>query len=365
EFHIDGLRLDAVHAILDLSAVHFLEELAASVHQYAEVLGRRVYVIAESDLNDPRLIKPRAVGGYGLDAQWSDDFHHALHALLTGERSGYYQDFGALRHLARAFTNGYVYTGQYSNYRKRRHGNRTELCTPDQFVVFAQNHDQVGNRACGERLSVLVSFSALKLAAGLVLLSPFLPLLFMGEEYGETAPFQYFTSHSDAALAEAVRKGRREEFAAFGWQNNVPDPQDEETFIRSRLRRELLRLEQHKLLWEFYRNLIRLRRESPALSNLDRDAMEVTVCERERLLFVRRWHSDDEVWLAFSFNENPVTVTLPLPPRRWRKMVDSADEQWLGGGSMVPAELVSPGEVALTLSPSACVLLARTKEVED
>ena len=185
EFHLDGLRLDAIHAIFDFSARHFLEELTDVVHRQAERLGRRVYVIAESDLNDARVIRPRAVGGYGLDAQWSDDFHHSLHALLTGERNGYYQDFGTLAHMARAFRKGYTYTGQYSAYRRRRHGNSTRFCGAQQFVVFAQNHDQVGNRAGGERLGTLVSFAALKLAAGVVLLSPFLPLLFMGEEYGE------------------------------------------------------------------------------------------------------------------------------------------------------------------------------------
>lgn len=231
EFHIDGFRLDAIHAITDKGALPFLEELAAAVHRRAERLGRRVYVIGESDLNDPRVIQPRVVGGYGLDGQWSDDFHHALHSLLTGERSGYYQDFGKLVHLARAFREGYVYTGQYSAYRRRQHGDWPRLCDACQFVVFAQNHDQVGNRARGERLSTLVSFDGLKLAAGMVLLSPFVPLLFMGEEYGETAPFLYFTSHSDPTLVEAVRKGRLEEFAAFGCEDEVPDPQDEATFL--------------------------------------------------------------------------------------------------------------------------------------
>jgi len=365
EFHIDGLRLDAVHAIFDMSALHFLEELNAAVHLSGERSGRRVYVIAESDLNNARLIRPRAVGGYGLDAQWCDDFQHSLHALLTGERTGYYADFGTLAHLCKAFENGYVYTGQYSTYRRRRHGNRTELCRPEQFVVFAQNHDQVGNRARGERLAALISFPALKLAAAVVILSPFLPLLFMGEEYGETAPFQYFTSHSEPALVKAVREGRRAEFDALEWKNGVPDPQDEETFIRSRLRRELLRQKRHKTLFEFYKNLIRLRRELPALANLDWEAVEITSSERERLLFIRRLSGDDEAWMAFSFNEAATTAVVPLPPGRWRKLLDSAEERWLGSGSSVPAEVVSPGEAALALSPLSCLILSRVKEACD
>ncbi|MBO8128759.1 MAG: malto-oligosyltrehalose trehalohydrolase [Peptococcaceae bacterium] len=362
EFHMDGLRLDAIHAIMDKAALPFLEELAAAVHRQAERLGRRVYVIAESDLNDAGVIRPRAAGGYGLDAQWSDDFHHALHALLTGERRGYYRDFGRLEQLAKAFREGYVYTGQYSAYRNRRHGNATHLCSARQFVVFAQNHDQVGNRACGERLSALVPFSDLKLAAGVVLLSPYLPLLFMGEEYGEMAPFQYFTSHSDPELAEAVRKGRREEFAAFEWEDEVPDPQDEATFLCSRINRELRRQGHHLVLYNFYQQLIRLRRELPALAEPDRENMEVRAYEQEQVLFVRRWNGDNEVCLVFSFNDAETTVVLPVPVGRWRKRLDAAEERWLGGGSAVPATLESQGEIPLVLSPKTCLLLERAEE---
>ncbi len=237
--HIDALRLDAVHAILDFSARPFLEELARTVHRAAERLNRRIYCIAESALNDTRIIRPRELGGFALDAQWNDDFHHALHALLTGEQTGYYQDFGRLHQLARAWRRGFVYDGQYSGYRQRAHGNSSRNIPAQQLVVFAQNHDQIGNRMLGERLSRLVSFEDLKLAAGLVLLSPFIPLLFMGEEYGETAPFQYFIDHSDPELVNAVREGRRREFAAFGWEEEPPDPQDEATFLRSKLDRSL------------------------------------------------------------------------------------------------------------------------------
>lgn len=360
--HIDGLRLDAVHAVMDMSSLHFLEELAAAVHRLAGRLGRRVYVIAESDLNDPRLIRPRAVGGYGLDAQWSDDFHHSLHSLITGERSGYYEDFGSLGHLARAFREGYSYTGQYSAHRGRRHGSRPRLCDAGRFVVFSQNHDQVGNRALGERLGALTNIEGQKLAAGLVILSPFLPLLFMGEEYGETAPFQYFTSHSDPVLVAAVRRGRREEFAAFGWQEEVPDPQAEETFRRSLLSRGPRGRGRRPALREFYRELIRLRREIPALAELDGEKLEAAPLEEERALFVRRWSGGDEVCAIFFFRDDEETITLPVPAGCWQKALDSGEERWLGPGGTVPALLESPGKVRLTLSPRACVLYRRVKE---
>ncbi|TEB06120.1 Malto-oligosyltrehalose trehalohydrolase [Pelotomaculum schinkii] len=362
EFHMDGLRLDAVHAITDKSALPFLEELAATLHRTGDKLGRRVYVVAESDLNDPRLIRPRAVGGYGLDGQWSDDFHHALHALLTGEHSGYYRDFGQLQHLVRALRLGYVYTGQYSAYRQRRHGQQAHFCETSQFVVFTQNHDQVGNRARGERLSQLVSFNGLKLAAGVLILSPFTPLLFMGEEYGETAPFQYFTSHSDPDLVEAVRKGRREEFASFGWENGVPDPQDKETFLRSRLDHSLCRQGRHHALRRFYQELFRLRRELPVLSGLNGNNMEADAVGYEPVLLLRRWSSDDEICAVFSFHNKETAVSLPLPAGNWRKLLDSAEEQWLGEGSKVPAALTSPEEMWITLSPMACLLFERIKE---
>ena len=375
EFHVDGFRLDAIHAILDQAALPFLRELATAVQRRAGGLGRRVYVIAESDLNDPRVILPPALGGHGMDGQWADDLHHALHTLLTGEQRGYYQDYGRLQNLARAYREGYAYTGQYSAYRQRRYGLAPPRpCGAHQFVVCAQNHDQVGNRARGDRLSTLVPFPALKLAASVVLLSPFVPLLFMGEEYGETAPFQYFTSHSDPALVEAVRQGRRAEFAQFSWEGEVPDPQDEATFARSRLQHALRQEEPHRTLREYYRELLRLRRELPALADLNREQMEVVACEPERVLFVRRWTDDlvqpsaaggdvrAEVWAAFSFGDAEASVTLPVPAGRWRKVLDAADARWLGPGSPVPAALESSGAIQIPLSPQSAVLFARVPE---
>ncbi|BAF59767.1 1,4-alpha-glucan branching enzyme [Pelotomaculum thermopropionicum SI] len=362
EYHLDGLRLDAVHAITDKSALPFLEELADAVHRQANELGRRIYLIAESDLNDPRLIWPRERGGLGLDGQWSDDFHHALHSLLTGEKNGYYQDFGTVEHLAGAFREGYVYTGQYSAYRQRRHGKTPGPAGACRFVVFIQNHDQVGNRAGGERLSSLVDFDRLKLAAGTLLLSPFLPLIFMGEEYAETSPFLYFTSHSDPELANSLHEWRKKEFAAFRWSVQVPDPQDETTFLRSCLHYELHREGRHSVLRDFYRELIRLRREIPALSELSRENLQAGACNREQALLVRRWSSSSEVCIILSFNGKTIKTALPLPAGNWRKLLDSAEERWLGSGSKVPAALASQGEVGVTLSPWECLLFEKVKE---
>jgi len=361
EFHIDALRLDALHAILDISSYPFLEELAVSFQDQAERLKRKAYLIGESAANDARLIRPRERGGYGLDAQWNDDFHHALHVLLTGEQTGYYQDFGQLQHLVKAFQEGFVYSGEYSAYHQRRHGVSSKDVLAYRFVVFAQNHDQVGNRMNGERLSQLISFEALKLAAGVVLLSPFIPLLFMGEEYGEIAPFPYFVSHSEPQLAEAVLKGRQEEFAKFQWQGKLPDPQDEATFLDSKLNHNLRGEGRHRVLLEFYKELIRLRKETPALASLSKDTLEVEGFEDTKLIFIRRWSENDEVIMVFNFNQDQISVTLPFPAARWHKGIDSTEERWQGTGSVITQQLDSKGEVALTFSSWAFVLF--TKEI--
>ncbi len=359
--HIDALRIDAVHAILDFSARPFLEVLAATVHRAAEQLNRRIYCIAESALNDTRILRPRELGGFDLDAQWNDDFHHALHSLLTGEQAGYYQDFGRLDQLAWAWRRGFVYDGQYSSYRQRVHGNSSRNIPAQQLVVFAQNHDQIGNRLHGERLSRLVSFEKLKLAAGLVFLSPFIPLLFMGEEYGETAPFQYFIDHSDPQLVKAVREGRRREFAAFGRQEAPPDPQDEAIFAAAKLNRSLRDTGQSRVLLNFYRELIRLRQEIPALAQLSKKQLDVVADQEHRMLLVRRWMGSDEVFLIFSLSDRQMTLPLPLPAGRWRKILDSADPDWLGPGRLLPEEIESDGRVELPLAPHVVVALGRAE----
>jgi maltooligosyltrehalose trehalohydrolase len=362
EFHIDALRLDAVHAIVDNSAVPFVEDLAEVVHHRAERLNRRIHVIAESNLNDARLVRPRELGGYGLDAQWNEDFHHCLHALLTGERAGYYQDFGEIGQLVKALGEGFAYSGQYSSYRRRRHGSSSRDVPAEKFVVFAQNHDQVGNRMLGERLSQLVPFEGLKLAAGVVLLSPFVPLLFMGEEYGETAPFQYFVSHSDRGLVEAVRRGRRQEFEAFEWKGEPPDAQDEETFLRCRLNRGLRGEGHHAALFEFYKELLRLRKTVAALANLSKEHMEVLSYDKDQVLFLRRWSGNNEVFAVFNVADAETATVVSIPGGRWHKLLDSADERWQGKGTSVPDILASEGEVTLAVRPISFVLFAKENE---
>jgi maltooligosyltrehalose trehalohydrolase len=318
EFHVDALRVDAVHAICDRSAEPFLQDLTTTVRARGEELGRQVYTFAESDLNDPRVITPKEDYGLGFDAQWSDDFHHSLHTLLTGERDGYYEGFGRTSDLARVVAGGYLWTGQYSSYRGRKYGAPLKTKNGSQFVVFAQNHDQTGNRMCGERLSALVSYDALRLIAAAVVLSPFLPMLFMGEEYGETAPFQYFTSHSDLDLIEAVRKGRLEEFDDFEWEGEAPDPHDEETFARSKLNWALLEHQEHASLRRLYGLLLRLRRETPSLRELDLSAVEAIADDERRTLVVRR----RDVLIAFNFGDRTQQVGLPWHSA-WKAMLDT------------------------------------------
>jgi maltooligosyltrehalose trehalohydrolase len=358
DFHIDALRLDAVHAILDFSAEPFLKEMAEAVHEQADRLNRCVHLIAESDLNDTRLLRSSERGGCGLDGQWSDDFHHSLHTLLTGEDSGYYQDFGRVKDLKAALSGGLVYEGRYSSFRKRLHGNSFREIPATRLVVFSQNHDQVGNRLLGERLSRLTSFEGLKLAAGVVFLSPYVPLLFMGEEYGEEAPFPYFISHGDPELVEAVRRGRREEFSSFQWAQEPPDPQDEGTFRSARLDRSRRGKDPNRSLYRLYRELLALRKSHPVLSRMNKDRQEFNSLEEEKVLVQRRWEESDEIVAVYHFGETPQRISLPLPQGEWNKLLDSADTKWAGPGTEIPPDLPRGGETPLLLSPQSFFLLA-------
>lgn len=286
DYHCDGLRLDAVHAILDMSAVHILEALATHARALADELGRPLWVIAESDLNDPRLVRETERGGDGLTAQWSDDFHHAVHALLTGDRGGYYEDFGDIESVAVALRHAFVYAGRYSRYRGRTFGRPIGDLPLTRFLGYAQNHDQVGNRACGDRLSHIVGAGRARMAAALTLLSPFVPLIFQGEEWAASSPFQYFTDLGDPGLRRAVSEGRRSEFAAFGWNPaDVPDPQEPETFARSKLRWDERNDGDHAAMLQWYRDLIALRRATPGLRS--GDASQVyTRCDPESSVLV-------------------------------------------------------------------------------
>jgi maltooligosyltrehalose trehalohydrolase len=289
DYHCDGLRLDAVHAILDSSAVHLVEEIATAVHGLSRELGRPLWVIAESDLNDPRVVRAVERGGYGCDAQWSDDLHHALHATLTGEVSGYYADFGQVGDVARALRDVFVHPGAYSRFRRRRHGRAVGSLPGTRFLSYMQDHDQVGNRARGERSAALMSVGRVQIAAALVLLGPGVPMLFAGEEWAASTPFLYFTDHQDPEIARAVAAGRRREFAAFGWDPAmVPDPQARDTFARSRLRWSEREREPHGQVLRWYADLIALRNRLEPLRDGDRSAVWVEHDEVARWLVMRR-----------------------------------------------------------------------------
>jgi maltooligosyltrehalose trehalohydrolase len=341
-----------------------LEDLSTVIHAKAKQLNRQVFLIAESNRNDARILNPRETGGLGLDALWNDDFHHSLHAMLTGEQNGYYLDFSGVGDLARAFRQGFVYQGQYSKYRQRRQGTSSQKISAHRFIVFGQNHDQVGNRNAGDRLAQLVSFERLKLTAAAVLFSPFVPLLFMGEEYGEPAPFSYFVSHGDPALVESVRTGRKTYLARFQWGGEMADPQDESTFLGSILNWDLRDEGHHRLLRNFYQELLRLRHDLPVLSHLDKNALEVIEFEDAKVIFVRRWNASSHIFAVLHFDDTVSQLALPVPAGCWKRQLDSAEPQWGGGGSKTSDVLISRGEVQMSLSPCAVVLYAETSPGE-
>ncbi len=290
DYHIDGLRLDAVHAFVDRSAIHFLEQLSREVETLEAALGRRLALIAESDLNDPRVVTPREAGGFGIDAQWSDDFHHALFAVLCpNERSGYYTDFGSLAQLAKALERTFVYDGIYSSHRKRVHGRPTGPLSQRRFIGYIQTHDQVGNRAVGDRISHIAGMERAKIAAALFLLSPFLPMLFQGEEWAASTPFQYFADHTDRELARVVSEGRRRELSAFGWAaDRIPDPERPETFEASKLRWNEVNDREHVEMLQWYRALIHLRRNTHCLHDSAPGNVRVRFDEEKIWLRVER-----------------------------------------------------------------------------
>ncbi len=348
---IDCLRLDAVHAVIDRSASPFLQELAGAVHAYARESGRNVYVVAESDLNDSRLIRPVDEGGYGLDAQWSDDFHHCLHTLLTGEHSGYYADFGAIEQFAAALKHGWTYSGQYSPFRRRRFGNSPSGLSPQQFIVCSQNHDQVGNRMNGERLLHLVDWERAKLAAAAVLLSPFTPFLFMGEEYAEPAPFLYHISHSDPELQRAVREGRKAEFREFHVDGEPPDPQSEETFARSKLHSNLAREGRHARMHAYYCELIRIRNLLSPMRPQRVSELIVETRAPERVVQFEAGNHHGAYRVILNFDSEPHAIE--NPGAGWRRLLDSSDPQW---SESAAGHYSNSGFQA---QPHSCIVLAR------
>ncbi|BAV08890.1 malto-oligosyltrehalose trehalohydrolase [Filimonas lacunae] len=310
ECRIDGLRLDAVHAMWDYSAHHIMQQISEAVQALEDATGRKKILIAEIDLNNPRYISSVSAGGYGLQAQWADEFHHALHSILTGETNGYYEDFGQMYHLEKSFRDTYVYDGGYSAHRKRMFGASAQHLPYSKFVVFSQNHDQVGNRLLGDRLSATLSPAQLQLAAAAVLLSPHIPLLFMGEEYGEKNPFLFFVAHEKEDLVEVVRKSRREEFAYFQFEGDFPDPQSEQVFLSCVLGHDCKKEPVARQMFEWYQQLISLRKTRPAFNNFERTAVNVwPVDEVERVLLVERNGHNDSVLIAFNFSD----AGRPLP----------------------------------------------------
>jgi maltooligosyltrehalose trehalohydrolase len=338
DYHFDGLRIDAVHAIIDTSAIHFLEQLACEVANLEAQVGRHLSLIAESDLNDPRVVQPQSLGGYGIRAQWSDDFHHALHCVLTGERGGYYADFGSLANLAKALQQAFVNDGRYSPFRKRRYGRPAAGLSGHRFLGYLQNHDQIGNRAKGERSSHLMGPGRLKIGAALVLTAPFVPLLFQGEEWAASSPFLYFTDHQDPELARSVTEGRRREFAAFGWRpEDVPDPQALEIFERSKLNWSEQDKEPHSGLADWHRRLIQLRREIPALSDGRLERVLVAYDETAKWFVVRR----GPVFIACNLND--VTQRVPVALSRDAKLLlaSAGDVQLTRDAVVLPTDSVA------------------------
>ncbi|MFC0004075.1 malto-oligosyltrehalose trehalohydrolase [Micromonospora siamensis] len=313
DYHVDGLRLDAVHAMPDSRATHFLEQVAVEVEALSTHLGRPLSLIAESDLNDPTLITPREAGGYGLHAQWNDDAHHALHTLLTGERQGYYGDFGSLECLSDVLTGAFFHAGTWSSFRNRSHGRPVDRqrVPGHRFVAYLQNHDQIGNRATGDRISATLSPALLRVGAVLLLTAPFTPMLFMGEEWAASTPWQFFTSHPEPELAVAVATGRKREFAAHGWPpGDVPDPQDPQTFVRSRLDWAELDKAEHREMYDFHRRLIALRKCRPELSDPRLGAVEVR--HGDQFLVMRR----GECLVVANLADRSQRVNLPGVVRR-------------------------------------------------
>jgi maltooligosyltrehalose trehalohydrolase len=353
DFHIDALRLDAVHAIKDFSTQHILAELKEYVNQLNAATGKTHYLLIECDLNDRKYLEERAKGGYGMDAQWIDEFHHALRVAAGQQKTGYYADFNGVNDLAKAYQDAYVYDGRYSEERKKTFGNKVFDQAGEQFIVFSQNHDQVGNRMLGERSSTLYSFAMQKLLAGAILVSPYIPLLFMGEEWGETHPFLYFVSHGEADLIKAVREGRTNEFKAFVADAEVPDPQDEMTFNKSKLQWESLNEIKHQQLFAYYKSLIALRKSNPVLNRLNRKQLQASSIEKQNCLLLYRWHEEEKILCFLNFSKEVQALNFG-DAHHWQKMFDSSSPAF--GGQV--ESTFEPAKELIKLQPESIVIFA-------
>lgn len=355
DFHIDALRLDAVHAIKDMGAIHILKEIRQYTDQLMQATGHTHYLIVECDLNDTKYIDDIEHKGYGMHSQWTDEFHHALRVAAGNERTGYYADFNGLEDLAKAYKDAYVYTGQYSNERLRSFGVPTADKKASNFIAFSQNHDQVGNRMLGERTAHLVSYEMLKLMAGAVMVSPFLPLVFMGEEWASPNPFQYFISHSDSDLVSAVCEGRKKEFAAFHSTEDVPVPQDEQTFDGSKLNWDIIDQEEHSIMLSYYKALIALRKSQHAFKSNYRNNIEVTTSMPQKLLILHRWHEKSHIICIMNFSDKLQRITSALYKGTLQKILSSADEKWGG-----PGHDDSHSTVGITALPESIIIYTAT-----
>jgi maltooligosyltrehalose trehalohydrolase len=356
DFHIDALRMDAVHAIKDFSAKHILQEIKEYVDRWMQATDCRHYLIIEFDLNDTRFIKPRDEGGFGIDGQWVDEFHHALRVTAGQKRDGYYADFNGIEHLAKAYRDAYVYDGHYSEERHKTFGVKTTGREGKQFVVFSQNHDHVGNRMLGERTSTLVSFEMQKLMAAAVMLSPYVPLLFMGEEYSEPHPFLYFVSHTDPELVEAVRKGRKAEFSGFQSEGEAPDPQAEETFENSKLQWDLIKSEPHQVMFNYYKALIELRKTNAVLKNPNRNSLQAAVNEPQKVLILKRSAEGRQLICLLNFSDQTETITQSELTGSWQKLFDSASTVWNGPADA--PEIINSENI--TLQPQSVIIYTQS-----
>lgn len=347
DYHIDALRLDAIHGIFDFGAHHFLNELAEKTEEYSIQSGRKRFLIAESDLNDIRVILPYELNGFGLDAQWHDDFHHAIIALVTGERKSYYGDFGSIAQLEKAYHDGFVYSWEYSKNRKRHHGTSSVNIPGKQFVVCIQNHDQVGNRLLGERISHLIPFEALKLLAGALLVSPYIPLLFMGEEFAADTPFMYFISHGDENLVKAVREGRAREFVEFHCNEQSPDPQSKEVFDKCKINWESIQLPRHETMYNFYKKLISLRKDKHALSKLVRNKLKISTNLEKTAMVLEKEYNEEKIIAIMNYSNSSAIIQRGMIDCSGVKIIDSSDESWLGRGSKLPSLIYSDTEYEL------------------
>lgn len=356
-YHIDGLRCDAIHAVFDNGAVHFWELTTQKVKALEEKSDRPFYLIAESDLNNPKVVRPPVEGGYGFDAQWLDDFHHALYTFINPSDQQRYYDFVTIEQLVKGYNDGFVHSGEWVKFRKRKHGASSAGIPGDKFVVFNQNHDQIGNRADGKRLCMLVNPERVKLASAAILLAPYIPMLFMGEEYADESPFFYFVSHSDEQLIKAVQKGRQKEFEAFGFDENIPDPQDEDTFLQSKIDWTKRTDGYHNIILKWHKALITLRKEQNALKDFQkRNARAEVINEKTFVLFRHTGGIEEKLMCLFNFSDATVPYHFNFENKAY-KILDSKDKQWLMNAAEESShdKLIEKGQT-ITLQPESIVI---------